>query len=131
MAPDAIIVPIGCGTNISSYYKGFLEYFQLGLISKFPKLIGVQAETAAPVVKSFLEKKSTVEAEHPGVSVASAIAVADPIDGVKALDAIYRTGGLATAVSDEEILVSQKLLAQEEGFLLKRLQQRQSLFFSN
>lgn len=113
--PDLVVVPMGCGTNIASYVKGFREYLQLGLIHRIPQLIGVQAEGACPIVNSYRSHLSTIEAVKQVNTIASAIAIDLPIDGTKALEAIYSTNGMAVAVSDEEILKAQLMLSVEEG----------------
>jgi threonine synthase len=118
-APDIVIVPIGCGTNIAAYAKGFREYYQLGLIDKIPQLIGVQAEKASTVVNSFQQRQKTVTSIANADTIASAIAVPNPIDGIKALDTIYSTRGCAVAVSDQEILQAQCTLAIEEGLFVE------------
>jgi threonine synthase len=117
--PDIVVVPVGCGTNITAYAKGFNEYRELGLIDKTPKLVGVQAEGACAVVNSFRDNRSFVEPLKSVNTVASAIAIGMPIDGVKALEAIYSTNGQAVAVSDQEILQAQYLLATEEGLFVE------------
>ncbi len=113
--PDIVVVPIGCGTNIASYYKGFKEYLELGLISKIPRLIGVQAEAANPVVRAFQSGKSTFEPLAEVRSLARAIAINDPLDGIKALDAIYNTNGIAIDLTEEEMVRCQYELSKEEG----------------
>lgn len=113
--PDYLVVPIGCGTNIGGYYKGFMDYYKLGLIDRLPRIIGVQAEGARAVVNSFEQKKNEIEILPTINTLASAIAVANPIDGLKALEAINSTNGYAVAVTDNEILAAQHLLAKEEG----------------
>lgn len=117
--PDLVVVPIGCGTNIAAYAKGFAEYRKLGFTTKIPQLIGVQAEGASAVVNSFREHRSTVKGVEGVNTIASAIAIGMPIDGVKALDAIYTTHGQAVAVSDREILQAQYLLSTEEGLFVE------------
>ncbi len=117
--PDMVIVPIGCGTNMAAYAKGFQEYHTLGLIKKLPRLVGVQAESAAAVVHSFKASRKTTQPVVGVNTIASAIAVSDPLDGVKALDAIYSTKGLAVSVTDEEILKAQYLLSSEEGLFVE------------
>lgn len=117
--PDMVVVPIGCGTNIAAYAKGFNEYRELGLIKKIPQLIGVQAEGASAVVNSYRDRRSTVESVESVNTIASAIAIGMPIDGVKALDAIYSTNSQAVAVSDKEILQTQYLLSTEEGLFVE------------
>lgn len=117
--PDVVVVPIGCGTNIAAYAKGFREYRELGLIDKLPQLMGVQAQHAAAVVNSYDQKSQTVTPLTSADTIASAIAVPNPIDGVKALDAIYSTQGCAVAVTDQEILQAQYLLSTEESLFVE------------
>lgn len=113
--PDYLVVPIGCGTNIGGYYKGFMDYYRLGLIDRLPRIIGVQATGAQAVVNSFNEKRNDIQILPSISTLASAIAVANPIDGLKALEAINNTNGYAIAVTDNEILAAQHRIAKEEG----------------
>jgi len=113
--PDYLVVPIGCGTNISGYYKGFMDYYRLGLIDKLPRIIGVQAAGAQAVVNSFEQKVNKIETLASVNTLASAICVANPLDGLKALEAINSTNGYAISVTDNEILAAQHRLAKEEG----------------
>ncbi|RTK99724.1 MAG: threonine synthase [Proteobacteria bacterium] len=113
--PDYLVVPIGCGTNIGGYYKGFMDYYRLGLIDRLPRIIGVQAEGARAVVNSFEEKRGDIQALPSINTLATAIAVANPLDGLKALEAINSTNGYAVSVTDNEILAAQHRLAKEEG----------------
>jgi threonine synthase len=113
--PDYLVVPIGCGTNIGGYYKGFMDYYRLGLIDRLPRIIGVQATGAQAVVNSFDEKRNDIHILPSINTLASAIAVANPIDGLKALEAINNTNGYAIAVTDNEILAAQHRMAKEEG----------------
>jgi len=117
--PHAVIVPIGCGTNIASYLKGFREYRALGLLDTIPRLIGAQAEGASPVVESFRKASRTIEPWKQVSTIASAICIGGPLDGVKALDAIYSTKGEAVSVSETEILEAQFLLAKDEGIFIE------------
>ncbi|MDD3266145.1 MAG: threonine synthase [Burkholderiales bacterium] len=113
--PDYLVVPIGCGTNIGGYYKGFMDYYRLGLIDRLPRIIGVQAKGACAVINSFDEKRNDITPLPSINTLASAIAVANPIDGLKALEAINSTNGYAISVTDNEILAAQHRLAKEEG----------------
>jgi threonine synthase len=117
--PDIVIIPIGCGTNITAYAKGFNEYRQLGLIDRLPQLVGVEATGAAAVVNSFEKNSNIIEPLTSADTLASAIAVPNPIDGIKALDAIYSTNGFAAAVSDQDMLEAQHLLSTEEGLFVE------------
>ncbi len=117
--PDAVFVPIGCGTNIAGYAKGFHEYKTLGLIDELPRLIGVQAEGAASVVRGFQKNSRDAEILTELDTICSAIAVKNPLDGMKALDAVYSTKGEAVAVSDKETLEAQFMLSREEGLFVE------------
>jgi threonine synthase len=118
-SPELIFVPIGCGTNITAYAKGLAEYKQLGLITRLPKLVGTQAEGARSVVNAFHKGLQHVEKLDSLDTLSSAIAVKQPLDGVKALDAIYRTEGSAIAVSDRETLEAQYQLSRDEGLYVE------------
>lgn len=117
--PDIVVVPIGCGTNLASYYKGFQEYVELGLISKIPHLLGVQAEAANPVVRAYKEGRKTFDPLGEVRSLARAIAINDPLDGIKALDAIYRSEGWAVDLTEEEMVRCQYDLSREEGIFVE------------
>lgn len=117
--PDTILVPIGCGTNITGYGKGFKEYFTLGFTDRVPRMIGVQAEGASSVVNAFQKNSRSVETLKHLSTICSAIAVTNPLDGAKALDSIYSTNGEAVSVSDKETLEAQYLLSKEEGLFVE------------
>ncbi len=117
--PDLVIVPMGCGTNLTSFAKGFKEYREVGFISSLPQIVGVCAEQAPSIYNSFVAGKRTAEPAKKVESIATAIAINDPIDAIKALDAIYSTGGEALAVSDNEMLKAQYLLSREEGLFVE------------
>ena len=114
-APDVVICPTGAGTHIAGIWKGFEEYRKLGFIKKVPKMVAVQAEGAAVLVESFSKHKHTYKAWSKTDTICSAVAVADPIDGVIALDAAYKTKGCVVAASDNDALKAQNLLASKEG----------------
>lgn len=109
--PDAVIVPMGCGTNLAAIAKGFFEYRELGLISKVPKIIGVQAQGASPIVKAFDQGKEESEHVLSVDTIASAVGIGVPLDDRKALAAIYQTSGGAVSVDDHHILLAQKDMA--------------------
>ena len=117
--PDMVIIPMGCGTNMASYAKGFRDYKELGLIDRLPRLTGVQASGACPIINSFNKGSYDIEPVSSVKSIASAIAINNPIDGVKALNAIYSTGGDAQATSDSEMLSAQYRLSKEEGLFVE------------
>ncbi|MFC1910264.1 threonine synthase [Chloroflexota bacterium] len=106
-APDYLFIPVGNAGNITAYWKGFVEYSAIGKIKTKPKMMGFQAEGAAPIVRGY-------PVESPE-TVATAIRIGNPASWQKAVTARDESGGLIDMVSDEEILSAQKLLATEGG----------------
>ena len=106
-APDLLFIPVGNAGNISAYWRGFIEDYQAERASKKPRMIGWQAEGAAPIV--------TGKPVEDPQSVASAIRIGNPASWRLAEAARDESGGQINAVSDDEILESYRLLAQEEG----------------
>ncbi len=105
--PDWLSLPVGNAGNISAYCAGFEFYREIGLISKLPRLIGVQAEGAAPMVKG-------APVDNPE-TVATAIRIGRPVSASLARRAVELTNGQFLSVSDEEILDAQKILASGNG----------------
>jgi threonine synthase len=106
-APDYHFIPVGNAGNITAYWKGYKEYFQRGKIEKLPKMMGWQAEGAAPIVKGYPIKNPQ--------TIATAIKIGNPYSWQSALQAARESGGLIDAVSDDEILYAYKLVASKEG----------------
>jgi len=106
-APDWCVLPVGNAGNITAYWAGFVQYRRAGLIDAIPKMIGVQAQGAAPLVtgKPFQNPET----------VATAIRIGNPVNAKKALAAVKNSNGTFLAVSDEEILQAQRDLASSEG----------------
>jgi len=100
-----LCLPVGNAGNITAYWKGFREYHAAGRISSRPRLLGVQAAGAAPLVLGHpVDKPETV---------ATAIRIGRPARGEEALLAAEESQGRIVAVSDDEILAMQKRLAAE------------------
>src|SRR5579862_6551754 len=106
-APDVHLIPVGNAGNITAYWKGYLQYRAAGRCTRLPKMVGFQAEGAAPLVLGH-------DVEHPE-TVATAIRIGRPASKYGALAAAAESGGGIHAVSDEEILAAYRLLASEEG----------------
>jgi threonine synthase len=106
-SPDYHVLPVGNAGNITSYWRGYKEYHRKGMIENLPKMIGFQAEGAAPIVRGHrLDKPETV---------ATAIRIGNPASWKGAVAARDESGGLIGMVSDEEILNAYKLVASTEG----------------
>lgn len=114
--PEAILYPTGGGVGIIGIYKAFLEMQELGWIQgKLPRLIAVQAEGCAPIVKAFDEGKKESEFFENSDTVAFGINVPKALGDFLVLKALYETEGAAVAVSDKEILEAVQSLASQEG----------------
>jgi threonine synthase len=117
--PDAIVYPTGGGTGIVGMWKAFAELETLGLIGpKRPKMIVVQAEGCAPIVRAFErgERHATLwENAHtsaPGLRVP--VAIGDYL----ILDAVRASGGIAITVTEAEIRRGMELAAKSEGLFV-------------
>jgi threonine synthase len=111
-APDRVFVSVGDGCIIGGLWKGLKDLLALGFIDRLPRLVGVQAEGAAPLVRAWEEGGEEIEPLVPD-TLADSISVGQPRDRVKALRAVRETGGQYVAVSDEEILEAMRLLGRE------------------
>jgi threonine synthase len=106
-APDLLFIPVGNAGNITAYWRGFVEYYQSECSTTKPRMMGWQAEGAAPIVRG------TPVADPQ--TVASAIRIGNPASWKLAEAARDESGGAIKSVSDDEILEAYRLLAQEEG----------------
>ncbi len=106
-APDYLFLPVGNAGNITAYWKGFVEYHKAGKAGSKPKLIGWQAEGAAPIVLGHaIDKPQTI---------ATAIRIGNPASWQKAVAARDESGGTIDMVSDKEIMAAQRLMAARAG----------------
>jgi threonine synthase len=106
-APDVHCIPVGNAGNITAYWRGYLQYREVGRSTKVPRMLGFQAAGAAPIVLG-----------HPVANpetVASAIRIGNPASWYAATAAASESGGSISAVSDEEILAAYRFLAEEES----------------
>ncbi len=111
-APDKIFVSVGDGCIIGGLWKGLKDLQALGWIDRFPQLVGVQAEGAAPLVKAWESGSETIVPMVPE-TVADSISVGIPRDGIKALRAVRESKGRLIAVSDEAILDAMRILGRQ------------------
>ncbi|MCS7105064.1 MAG: threonine synthase [Thermofilaceae archaeon] len=113
--PDFVLVPVGNAGNISAIWKGFKELYSFGYADKLPRMVGVQAEAAAPLAKAWaLGLKKPVFVDDPR-TIASAIRIGRPVNWSKAMRAVEESKGFFVSVDDGEILDAMRLLAREEG----------------
>jgi threonine synthase len=100
--PDWVAVSVGDGCTIAGIGKGLAEMHALGLIRRRPRLLGVQADRARPLVDAFRDGGDV----HPveARTVADSICVGHPRNWRKALRAVRDSGGAFVAVPDQAIL---------------------------
>ncbi len=117
--PDSVVLPVGNGGNISAIWKGFNEFEQLGIAESKPRMIGVQAEKAAPIAIAVKQKRDTIKQIKNPQTFATAIRIGSPVNWTKVLGAIRESDGDALTVSDKEILAAQRSLASKEGVFVE------------
>jgi len=110
-APDFQVMPVGNAGNITAYWKGYKEYHQKKIIKRLPRMLGFQAEGAAPIVRGH-------PIENPE-TIATAIRIGNPASWKTAAVAREESGGLIDMVSDNEIIEAYKLLAMKEGVFVE------------
>lgn len=119
--PDWVVVPVGSGPLLYGVWKGFQELRRFGLVDRIPRLMAVQPEGCAPIVRAF-EAGTEVVAWPQVDTIVSGLD--DPLEGYEGdgsltLSIVRESGGIALAVSDEETLEAGRLLAQDEGMFVE------------
>jgi threonine synthase len=115
--PDVIIYPAGGGTGLVGMWKAFTELIALGWLrdTRLPRMVAVQSEGCAPIVKAFKEHAASCEFWHNAQTIASGLRVPKSFADRLIMSDLYASQGTAVAVSDESIIAAQKELGQEEG----------------
>jgi threonine synthase len=114
--PQGIIYPTGGGVGLLGMWKAFDEMEQLGLIGpERPKMISVQSAGCAPIVKAWDEGRATSEMWPHASTLASGLRVPKPYGDYLILDILKKSGGLALAATDAEILEATRHWAKVEG----------------
>jgi threonine synthase len=106
-APHLHILPIGNAGNITAYWKGYREYWHMGLATRLPMMLGLQAGGAAPIYYDRVIPNPE--------TAASAIRIGNPAGWKTAKVALEESRGVVDIVSDEEIFAAQRWLASREG----------------
>ena len=105
--PDWHFIPVGNAGNITAYWRGYKEYREAGRIARLPRMMGWQAEGAAPIVRGHVIPEPE--------TVATAIRIGNPASWKGALEAVGQSKGAIDMVSDEAILTAYRQLAELEG----------------
>jgi len=107
VAPDYHCLPVGNAGNISAHWMGYSEYAEHGIVNNRPVMVGYQAAGAAPFIAGEM-------IDNPE-TIATAIRIGHPQSWDKAWKVQKESGGWFDKCNDEEILATQKLLAEKEG----------------
>src|SRR4051794_4992227 len=114
--PDVILYPAGGGVGLIGIFKALREMQELGWIGdRLPRLVAVQAEGCAPIVRAFEAGAGVSEPFPDPYTVAFGITVPKALGDFLMLGAVRATGGTAIAISDEDLLAAQRRLAADEG----------------
>ncbi len=114
--PQGIIYPTGGGVGLLGMWKAFDEMEQLGFIGpERPNMISVQSSGCAPIVKAWDEGKAAVEVWPHASTLAAGLRVPKPYGDYLILDILKKSGGLALAATDAEILDATRHWAKVEG----------------
>ena len=114
--PDVIIYPTGGGTGLIGMWKAFDEMERMGWIgAKRPRMVTVQADGCAPIVRAFEEGKRFADEFPNAATTASGLRVPKAIGDFLILDAIRDSGGTAVSVTDDELIDATGEIGAAEG----------------
>jgi threonine synthase len=117
--PDYVVLPVGNAGNLTAVWKGFKEMKESGITDALPRMVGVQAEGAAPIARAFWKGADEVTPVAEPRTVASAIRIGNPASAKKALRALRESNGMVLTVTDEEIVKARLALASGEGIFVE------------
>ena len=114
--PDAVIYPTGGGTGLIGMWKAFDEMEWMGWIgSRRPRMVTVQAEGCAPIVKAFAAGATSGADIRDAHTVASGLRVPKAVGDFIMLDILRKSGGTAVSVTDDELIAAVKEIGSAEG----------------
>jgi threonine synthase len=118
--PDAVFYPTGGGVGLIGMWKAFLEMEELGWVrpGKRPKMIAVQSSGCAPVARAFEQGATASQMWENAATFAAGLRVPKPYGDSIMLEILRESGGVALALSDEQILASLKDWGKNEGVFL-------------
>ena len=102
--PDWFVIPVGNAGNISALGKGLRELYELGIIDKLPRLVGVQNEGASPLYQSYKNGFSELVPQQAKPTKASAIQIGDPVSYRKAVRELKHFDGVVESVTETELM---------------------------
>ncbi len=116
--PDTLYIPLGNGTLVLGAYLAIGELITLGLVSRSPHIVAVQAAGCAPVFEAFEHRNTIVEAVTNTGTEAEGIAIAAPMRGSRVLAALRELGGEVVLAPEAGIATAKHRVA-ERGFFIE------------
>ena len=115
--PDWIIYPTGGGTGLVGMWKAFDELERIGWIEprRRPRMVCVQAEHCAPIVRAFAEGTEKAPMWEGARTVADGLRVPRAIGDFLILRAVRESGGTALAVPDAAMIDGMLAIGASEG----------------
>ena len=115
--PDVIVYPTGGGTGLLGMWKAFEEMEEMGWLpaGRRPRMITVQMEGCAPIVKAFHEGRETISPWENAMTVAAGLRVPGPVADYLILRCLRESDGTALTVTDDEALAAVPEMASAEG----------------
>lgn len=116
-APDTVVLPVGNGTLVIGAWIGFTELFDLGIIKKRPRIIGIQVSACNPVAQAFAARQLEITTAEKKPTIAEGIATSNPIRGNQILECIRESGGSLISVEEAAIAAAFRQMAREGFFI--------------
>ena len=115
--PDVIVYPTGGGTGLLGMWKAFGEMEEMGWLpaGRRPRMIAVQMEGCAPIVKAFHEGQESISPWENATTVAAGLRVPGPVADYLILRCLRESDGTALTVTDDEALAAVPVMASAEG----------------
>ncbi len=115
--PDWIVYPTGGGTGMVGMWKAFEEMEHIGWLEpgRRPRMVSVQAEHCAPIVRAFEQGAERSEMWTDARTVADGLRVPKAIGDFLVLRAVRESGGTAVAVQDTDMVAGMRELGRREG----------------
>jgi threonine synthase len=115
--PDAIVIPMGQGSNVMGCHIGFEELRRASAIDRVPRLYGIQAANAAPYYAAWAAQSEEPVPIDAKPTIADGIASSKPVRLKEVMAALRETGGASIAVSEEEIATALAEIARAGFFV--------------
>jgi len=115
--PDWIIYPTGGGTGMVGMWKAFDELERIGWVArhKRPRMVSVQAENCAPIVRAFQQGTDKAQPWEGATTLADGLRVPRAIGDFLILRAVRESGGTALAVPDASMVDGMLNIGKHEG----------------